>query len=173
VAKDVSRLRSHAEQIYHLTDQFQAQLQVLESARVPIAVQISPGADTDIEPLVLIVMMAAAQSAREDLKALLEQMKAVNAAKEALRREVDKDASHHGGLDFDSTFQLIATVYSKQLERDADEVLRNLDSAGDLSQLDSLRLQMMMDRLSKVMSTLSNILKKMSDTSSQIVQNLK
>jgi hypothetical protein len=32
---------------------------------------------------------------------------------------------------------------------------------------------MMMDRLSKMMSTLSNIMKKIADTNNQIVQNLK
>ena len=44
---------------------------------------------------------------------------------------------------------------------------------GDLSQMESIRLQMVMDRWSKTAASLSNILKKMSDTSSQIVGNLK
>ena len=39
--------------------------------------------------------------------------------------------------------------------------------------MESLRLQMAMDRMSKFMSTLSNLLKKMSDTGSTITQNLK
>jgi hypothetical protein len=42
-----------------------------------------------------------------------------------------------------------------------------------MGEMESLRLQMAMDRLSKLMSTLSNVLKKTSDTSSTIVQNLK
>jgi len=37
----------------------------------------------------------------------------------------------------------------------------------------SLRLQMAMDRTSKMMSMLSNVMKKVSDTSSGITQNLK
>ena len=49
----------------------------------------------------------------------------------------------------------------------------DLDSMSELSETESLRLQMAMDRISKFMSTLSNILKKMSDTASQITQNLK
>ena len=40
-------------------------------------------------------------------------------------------------------------------------------------EMESLRLQMAMDRMSKMMSTLSNLLKKMSDTANQITQNMK
>ena len=43
----------------------------------------------------------------------------------------------------------------------------------ELGESESLRLQMALDRLSKMMSTLSNILKKVSDTADAIVQNLK
>jgi len=49
-------------------------------------------------------------------------------------------------------------------------------AGGDLSEMgemQSLRLQMAMDRLSKFMSTLSNILKAESRTASAIVANLK
>jgi hypothetical protein len=53
------------------------------------------------------------------------------------------------------------------------EIKRDLDSMNKLSEIESLRLQMAMDRLSKLMSTLSNLLKKTSDTASAIVQNIK
>ena len=43
----------------------------------------------------------------------------------------------------------------------------------ELGEMESLRLQMVMDRMSKMMSTLSNLLKKISCTTSQITQNLK
>jgi hypothetical protein len=43
----------------------------------------------------------------------------------------------------------------------------------EMGEMESLRLQMGMDRLSKMMSTLSNILKKISDTANSIIQNLK
>jgi hypothetical protein len=48
-----------------------------------------------------------------------------------------------------------------------------LDSLSEMGEMDSLRLQMLMDRRSKLMETLSNMLKKSSDTASSIVQNLK
>jgi hypothetical protein len=49
----------------------------------------------------------------------------------------------------------------------------DLDSLSELGETESLRLQMAMDRLSKLMTTLSNMLKKMDDTAVGIVQNLK
>ena len=39
--------------------------------------------------------------------------------------------------------------------------------------MESLRLQMAMDRMSKLLTALSNILKKASDTADTITQNLK
>jgi len=54
-----------------------------------------------------------------------------------------------------------------------DAIQDKLDSVSELGEMEALRLQMAMDRLSKFMQTLSNVLKKFSDTGSQIVQNLK
>ena len=48
-----------------------------------------------------------------------------------------------------------------------------IDSMSEMGEMESLRLQMVMDRMSKMMSTMSNILKKMSDTAQSITQNLK
>lgn len=49
----------------------------------------------------------------------------------------------------------------------------DLDSLSEMGEMESLRLQMAMDRQSKMMSTLSNLLKKISDTAQSITQNLK
>ena len=54
-----------------------------------------------------------------------------------------------------------------------EQIQQDIDSMSEMGEMESLRLQMAMDRMSKMLSTLSNILKKISDTSSQIVQNLK
>ena len=48
-----------------------------------------------------------------------------------------------------------------------------LDSLSAMGEMESLRLQLAMDRLSTFMKILSNILKLMNDTSSAIVQNIK
>ena len=60
-----------------------------------------------------------------------------------------------------------------ELEAAADEVKGELDALSEMGEMESLRLQMAMDRMSKLMSTLSNILKKSSETGSRITQNLK
>lgn len=48
-----------------------------------------------------------------------------------------------------------------------------LNSLNEMSEMTSMRLQMAMDRRSKFVETLSNVLKKISDTSDSIVANLK
>lgn len=59
------------------------------------------------------------------------------------------------------------------LESIRDDLSDKLDSLSELGEMESLRLQMLMDRRSKMIQTLSNIMKKMSDTSQSIIQNLK
>jgi hypothetical protein len=48
-----------------------------------------------------------------------------------------------------------------------------LDALGSMSEAESLQMQMAMDRLSKMISTLTNLEKKISTTSAGITQNLK
>ena len=55
----------------------------------------------------------------------------------------------------------------------AAQLIVSLDSMSEMGELTSLRLQMAMDRTSKFIETLSNLLEKISDTSSQITQNIK
>lgn len=180
MAKKQSRVRAQAERVYELTDQLQVQLRTLETGRLPVHTVIQPsngGADGDIMAIAFIVMMQAAQSAQEDLKAIMEQVKAINAAKTKLCGLMDsKKKKRHprsGALDFESVFYLVATVYAKDLDEQADELFGQLDGMSEMGEMQSLKLQMAMDRMSKMMSTLSNLLKKISDTSSQITQNLK
>jgi len=89
--------------------------------------------DSDVGTVVFLTLMAAAKSAREDLKAIMDSVKAINKAKEGLPDACPKC---------------------------------------EMGEMESLRLQMAMDRLSKFMSTLSNLLKKESDTAASITQNI-
>jgi hypothetical protein len=50
---------------------------------------------------------------------------------------------------------------------------KELDDMGELSEMTSLRLQMTMDRRSKFISTLSQMMKKVSSTQDMLVQNIK
>jgi len=54
-----------------------------------------------------------------------------------------------------------------------DSTKSDLDSLSEMGEMESLRLQMAMDRLSKLMAALSNILKKMAETSDEIIKNMK
>jgi hypothetical protein len=60
-----------------------------------------------------------------------------------------------------------------ELDAAIDKVKSDLDSMSEMGEMESLRLQMAMDRMSKMMSTLSNLLKKASDTQQAIIQNIK
>jgi hypothetical protein len=60
-----------------------------------------------------------------------------------------------------------------QLRAIQEELRNKLDSLSELGETESLRLQMAMDRVSKMMSTLSNLRKKMSDAACTITQNFK
>lgn len=61
----------------------------------------------------------------------------------------------------------------RELEEAIAAAKAELDSMSEMGEVESLRLQMAMDRMSKLMSTLSNVLKKISETANQITQNLK
>jgi hypothetical protein len=47
------------------------------------------------------------------------------------------------------------------------------ETMSEMSEMESLNMQMAMDRMSKMMTALSNIMKKMSDTSASITNNIK
>ncbi len=91
---------------------------------------------------------------------------------EALARAaVSSRWSHAHAADASDTLAFIANYEAAKLLQEG--IKRDLDSMSEMGEMESLRLQMAMDRLSKLMSTLSNLLKKSSDTAQSIVQNLK
>ena len=64
-------------------------------------------------------------------------------------------------------------VKPQSVDQAVDSTKAKLDSKSELGETESLRLQMSMDRLAKLEATLSNLLKKISETQSNIVNNLK
>lgn len=60
-----------------------------------------------------------------------------------------------------------------ELDGSIGQVKSDLDTMSEMGETESLRLQMAMDRMSKMMETLSNVLKKISDTQKAIVQNIR
>ena len=124
-------------------------------------------ADTgDIESILLETMMAVAADAERDLKAVLADMQAKVAAKQRLRQLLGQVNQELGRARGD--------VGYGALVREAQGVISgHLGAMSAMSEETSLRLQEAMDRHAKLMTTLSNVVKKMSDTSSAIVGNLK
>jgi Arc/MetJ-type ribon-helix-helix transcriptional regulator len=166
----------------------------------------------DIMATAFIVMMAAAKSAQEDLKAIMDSVRAINKAKEGLREllgKVNRDVVRNAGqvdgkpqLDFSTGLGSEENYHRVQmpipdeqastgvafivtdlcpgpittkwgLDAAKEGIKNRLDSLSEMGAMESLRLQMAMDRLSKLMSTMSNILQKVSDTGVSITQNIK
>ena len=153
----------------------------------------------DIEALAFLVLMQAAKSAREDLKAIMAKVKAVNEQKAKQRELLSKMQQQRtiSAIQLDS-FKLlqnrtlalqqgrnpdsikivrsssrVKTVSKNEMDAMATKLKNDLDSMSEMGEMESLRLQMAMDRMSKMMSTLSNLLKKISKTADDIIQNLK
>ena len=133
---------------------------------------------SDIEAIAFLVLMLAAKSAREDLKAIMDAVRRINRRKKRKARRVDAKRCRPDRIDAAVRGADRATRKGMQLTGSIDELsidaLReDLDALGDLGQLKSMRLQMAMDRMSKMMEMLSNVAKKTSDTAAAIAANLK
>ena len=155
--------------------------------------QMAQDAEADLRAL--LAEMQAQNAAKKALRDLIRRMKRDRLANE-LRREYDErlDCTHGLGserayhrvrlpvLDPDAAGGLrwVPTDLAgekltrvEQLDCIVDELKGKLDSLSDLSELEGMRLQMLMDRRSKAMEMLSNIMKKMSETQAALVANLK
>jgi hypothetical protein len=181
-AKSPSPQRRAAQQIFRLANEFLTQLQTLEK-HSPARLEFSASSGTalagrgspdgsDIMALAFIVMMESAKSAREDLKAIMAQVKAITAAKQAWR-EAAGLAARESACDSDALFQLVATLHTGQVISDVAAFREGAGPPSQSAELESLRLQMAIDRISKLMSVLSHLLKRLADTQSRMVQNLK
>jgi Spy/CpxP family protein refolding chaperone len=184
----------------------------------------------DISEAALIVLSMAIKDMDDDIRMIMAEIKATNAAKQKLRemikelngwisREMSK---HPGSEDIDNekvagsktkaraarptakatapplrritldtkTSPVIHLEYVKAptvpplpprnpgltvsgLKSMLDDLKGKLDSMNEMSEMTSLRLQMTMDRRSKIIQTLSNIIKKIGTTQETIVQNIK
>lgn len=173
------------------TSELSVRLRVVEEAglRLPVEVEVRAAdavvgdpADGDIMALAFIVMMEASKSAREDLKAIMAGVKAINDAKRGLRDLLGVIAKERGAPsgcpplcapDLDAVLPVLLTAYGLDLDREMDGLKSGLEAVGEMDDLLSLELQMAMDRRSRMMSTLANIMKKLADTNDQLVQNLK
>ncbi len=164
---------------------------------------MSSPAGGDIEAVAFLVMMQATNDMDKDLQQIMAEVKSMNNAKQKLRdliNQVNKDVADNAGKTDAPCLTPLCRSLSSELNELATgtaglrrpvrlsaparptygnlrvlqgQLKQNLDSMNEMSETESLRLQMAMDRRSKFVATLSNIAKKMSDTSESMVQNLK
>ena len=111
----------------------------------------------DIEELCFLVLMQAANAEEQDLQEIMNETKAQNTSKNGLRQAM----------------QATQQVSAQKINHDLQDMRDRLDSMNEMSEMTSMRLQMAMDRLSKLMESLSNILKKISDSQQNIIKNMK
>lgn len=106
--------------------------------------------NADLDALTFLVMMQASKEAEDDLKQSLNNMKQVNTTKAKQREQVQ---SNTPALKFDS--------------------LHNKNNGPDANHDDQLKIQILTDRRQKALETISNLMKKVSETENSIIQNLK
>jgi flagellar hook-basal body complex protein FliE len=148
--------------------------------------------------------MEASKAAEEDLKKIMDGVKAINAQKDAIRsimNEVNQQVAASGkaspATPCNTPFCRSLRARLSQVEAQAppsrnvrrlqvrenptfadlkavqDDLKSKLDSMSEMSEADSMRLQMVMDRRSKLLEALSNLMKKTSDTSNSMISNIK
>lgn len=117
----------------------------------------------DIEAVCFLVLMQASKDAGEDLKTIMDGVENINKQKDAQRKNMQAISHPNNTLSKNEN-----TIQSNPKLAPVKK-----DSLSNLSEMQQIRLQMAMDRRSKLISTISNIMKKISDTQNQILQNLK
>ncbi len=111
----------------------------------------------DIEALAFVVLMQATSDQDQDLLAIMAEAKATAKAKAARRNTI----THRNVLS------------ARQINQDYSDIKNDLDSMNEMSEMTSMRLQMAMDRRSKFVEALTNVLKKIEETDSTIIQSIK
>lgn len=155
-------------------------------------------ANTDIIGLVCLIMVEAAKQANQDLRNLAQETDKLNKEKQKLRdaekkMEQMKQDQSMSKQRLDS-FRLIARPVSNlpqtkpvkrtnvfittkpsvsEIKQVQDDLKSKLDSMNEISMMSQVRLQMMMTAYDQTFNTLSNIMKKISQTQDGIIQNLK
>jgi phenylalanyl-tRNA synthetase alpha subunit len=123
----------------------------------------------EIESLTSDLAVQALQDLGRDSEQYMAEVKAVTASKQKLRELIIKVGQEVS----QAVPKSQRPVPLRELETLLEELKSRLDSMNEMWEESSLRLQMMMDRRSKFISTLSNIMKKISAAQDTLVQNLK
>lgn len=133
----------------------------------------------DIMAAAHLVMMEASKSAREDLRAMMANVKAANAAKPGTRS--GPPAAPCAGQTTADWRACLLAIETKLAKLPADparaalirSIRDKLDSMSDLNQKDQVQLQKMMDQKAQLEQMISDLMKRLDDTSNAMVANIK
>lgn len=133
--------------------------------------------ESDVDSVVYLVMMQSARIANDDLREVQQGIGRIEASMSALRAagEPDAETATRPRL----TRLQLASVRSPQAlptEEFGRRLAASRDDLGALSEmaeLESLRLQMAMDRMARTMQAISGLLGKLGDSQRTIIPNLK
>ncbi len=118
--------------------------------------------EMDIETLVMLTLIKIDKDNQQDLKAMLRNMKQQNASK---KNQTQPVVYKEKTIKKDSI-----TERQTQLEKQKETSRTEVKELGEAQQM---RMQLLMDRRSKALETISNIMKKISSTQDSIINNLK
>jgi hypothetical protein len=144
-----------------------------------VRANVGATSEGDVMMLAQLVMMQASQDAAYELRDLIAEVKAANEAKGGKRPRTTPMGLAPGGtkpVPMPSSQAPTPHAFKTgrpPLNQQFADLAREKDGLSDLSQEQSLKLQMYQDRYGKLMEMLSNIMKKQSDTQASIVSNLK
>jgi hypothetical protein len=99
--------------------------------------------------------------------------KCLTAFCQALPAKLDGIAAETAGMSKPVRLQAPPNLTYAQLAALRSQLGNSLDSMNEMSEMTSMRLQMAMDRRSKFVEALSNLMKSVNDTSSVIISNMK
>jgi len=132
-----------------------------------------------IEDAVMLMFMLVAQDADQDMQQMLSQMQQANQQKQALRRAQQQMKASQNALAGQARQEYGALQSHRMM---APSVTLNdylasrkvsLESLGDLSEVQQLKLQQLADQRAKALETISNIMKREADTRKGIIDNMK
>ncbi len=123
----------------------------------------------DIDALIQLVMMETAKDANADLRSLMEEMQKNRQEKAAMRENMQAAKQKLAGCRQENCPRIEMMALQMRIKR----AQASIDSMSEMNEMQVLRLQALMDRMSKTATILANILKKMSETSAQIIANIK
>jgi hypothetical protein len=137
--------------------------------------------DADISALAFLVLMEASKSAQQDLQTIMDQVNAINKAKEGLRAELAKVNQTPPATTTASIHKVQAQMAPRlstlppPLPPNATVAQKQnrFDALNDLEQQDMLQLQQAMDRKQTLETMISSLLKNLHDVRAATISNIR